>query len=93
LRAAALNNLALALRAAGQVERALPLAEAALALSVTQGDRHHEAALHNNVADLLHASGHVEDAMAHLKQAVGICAEIGVEAGAVQTGIWNLEEW
>lgn len=93
LRAAALNNLALALRAAGQVERALPLAEAALALSVTQGDRHHEAALHNNVADLLHASGHVEDAMAHLKQAVGIYAEIGVEAGAVQTGIWNLEEW
>jgi tetratricopeptide (TPR) repeat protein len=93
LRAAALNNLALALRAAGQFERALPLAEAALALSVVQGDRHHEAALHNNVADLLHASGHVEDAMAHLKQAVGIYAEIGVEAGAVQTGIWNLEEW
>lgn len=93
LRAAALNNLALALRAAGQIERALPLAEAALALSVTQGDRHHEAALHNNVADILHAGGHVEDAMAHLKQAVGIYAEIGVEAGAVQTGIWTLEEW
>ncbi|HEX5570704.1 MAG TPA: tetratricopeptide repeat protein, partial [Ktedonobacterales bacterium] len=93
IRAAALNNLALALRAAGQIERALPLAEAALALSVTQGDRHHEAALHNNVADLLHASGHVEDAMAHLKQAVGIYAEIGVEAGAVQPGIWKLVEW
>ncbi len=92
-RAAALNNLALALQAAGQIERALPLAEAALALSVTQGDRHHEAALHNNVADLLHASGHVEDAMAHLKQAVSIYAEIGVEAGAVKPGIWKMVDW
>lgn len=92
-RAAALNNLALALQAAGQHERALPLAEAALALCVAQGDRHHEAALHNNVADLLHASGHVEDAMAHLKQAVSIYAEIGVEAGAVQPGIWKMVDW
>ena len=92
-RAAALNNLALALRATGQIERALPMAEAALAVSVAQGDRHHEAALHNNVADLLHASGHLEDAMAHLKQAVGIYAEIGVEAGAVQPGIWKMVDW
>jgi predicted ATPase/DNA-binding SARP family transcriptional activator len=92
-RAAALNNLALALREMGQIDRALPLAEAALALSVTQGDRHHEAALHNNVADLLHESGHVEDAMAHIKQAVSIYAEIGVEAGAVQPGIWKMVDW
>jgi predicted ATPase/DNA-binding SARP family transcriptional activator len=92
-RAAALNNLALALRAMGQIDRALPLAEAALALSVTLGDRHHEAALHNNVADLLHESGHVEDAMAHIKQAVSIYAEIGVEAGAVQPGIWKMVDW
>ena len=92
-RIAALNNLALALHAVGEHERALPLAEAALALCVTQGDRHHEAALHNNVADLLHASGHVEDAMAHLKQAVSIYAEIGVEAGAVQPAIWQMVDW
>ncbi len=92
-RAAALNNLALALKGMGQIDRALPLAEAALALSVTQGDRHHEAALHNNVADLLHESGHVEDAMAHIKQAVSIYAEIGVEAGAVQPGIWKMVDW
>ncbi|HZC07668.1 MAG TPA: AAA family ATPase [Ktedonobacterales bacterium] len=92
-RAAALNNLALALHASGQIERALPMAEAALALTVAQGDRHHEAALHNNVADLLHAIGHTDDAMAHLKQAVGIYAEIGVEAGAVQPGIWKMVDW
>lgn len=93
LRAAALNNLALAIGQGGETARALPLAEAALALCVTQGDRHHEAALHNTVADMLHSLGHTEDAMAHLKQAVSIYAEIGVEAGAVQPGIWSMVDW
>ena len=31
--------------------------------------------------------------MAHLKQAVTIYAEFGVEAGAVQPQIWTLAEW
>ena len=31
--------------------------------------------------------------MAHLKQAVTIYAEFGVEAGAVQPQIWKLAEW
>jgi hypothetical protein len=31
--------------------------------------------------------------MAHLKQAVSIYAEIGVEAGNVQPEIWKLAEW
>ncbi len=91
--AAALNNLALAMQADNQCARALPLAEQALALSVAQGDRHHEAALHNNIADLLRAIGQVDDAMAHLKQAVSIYAEIGVEAGSIQPGIWKLVDW
>lgn len=93
IRAAALNNLSLALQADNHYERALPLVEEALALSVAQGDRHHEAALHNNIADLLRAIGQVDDAMAHLKQAVTIYAEIGVEAGAIQPGIWKLVDW
>ncbi|HEX9412190.1 MAG TPA: tetratricopeptide repeat protein, partial [Ktedonobacterales bacterium] len=92
-RAAALNNLALAYGASGAIERALELAEAALALSAAQGDRHREAALHNNLADLLHAAGRADAAMAHLKQAVGIYAEIGIEAGALQPEIWKLAEW
>ncbi len=92
-RAAALNNLALAHAAGGETEQALKLAEAALALSVAQGDRHHEAALHNNLADLLHAAGQSAAAMSHLKQAVTIYAEIGVEAGNVQPAIWKLSEW
>ena len=93
MRAAALNNLAQAYRSNGATEQALSFTESALALSVSQGDRHREAALHNNLADLLHALDQTEAAMAHLKQAVRIYAEIGVEAGTVQPGIWKLSEW
>jgi predicted ATPase/DNA-binding SARP family transcriptional activator len=93
MQAAALNNLAQAYKASGDTEHALTLTQSALALCVSQGDRHREAALHNNIADLLHSSGQTEAAMAHLKQAVSIYAEIGVEAGAVQTEIWKLSEW
>jgi tetratricopeptide (TPR) repeat protein len=92
-RVAALNNLALAYRASRAIEHALTLAEAALTLCVSQGDRHREAALHNNLADLLYAAGRSEVAMSHLKQAVSIYAEIGVEAGTVQPVIWKLTEW
>jgi DNA-binding SARP family transcriptional activator len=51
------------------------------------------AALHNNIADLLHSGGRTEAAMSHLKSAVAIYAEIGVESGAVQPQIWKLAEW
>jgi predicted ATPase/DNA-binding SARP family transcriptional activator len=93
IRTAALNNLAQVHKANGAVEQAIHLTRAALALSITYGDRHREAALHNNLADLLHAEGHTEEAMNHLKQAVSIYAEIGVEAGTVQPEIWKLTEW
>jgi predicted ATPase/DNA-binding SARP family transcriptional activator len=91
--AAALNNLALAYAAAGTLSKALELAESALSLSVAQGDRPREAAIHSNLADLLHALKRSEEAMRHLKQAVTIYAEIGVEAGDVQPAIWKLTEW
>jgi DNA-binding SARP family transcriptional activator len=93
VQAAALNNLALAYGAGGDLDRALTLEESALALCVAQGDRHREAALHNNLSDLLHAAGRSELAMEHLKQAVAIYSEIGVEAGTVQPEIWKLAEW
>ena len=92
-RAAALNNLALALGTIGDEERAISLAEEALTLCIAQGDRHREAALHNNLADLLHAAGRSPEAMAHIKESVAIYAEIGVEAGTVQPQIWKLAEW
>jgi DNA-binding SARP family transcriptional activator len=90
---AALNNLALASRAAGDLGRALELAGTALALCAAQGDRHREAALHSNLADLLHATGRHEEAMDHLKQAAGIFAQIGGPGGNLQPEIWKLVEW
>jgi len=93
IRAAALNNLALVYGRDGDVEAALAFGETALELCITQGDRHREAALHNNLADLLNAAGRTGEAIDHLKQAVTIYAEIGVEGGAVQPQIWKLAEW
>lgn len=52
-----------------------------------------EAALNNNLADLLHAAGHHEESMKHLRAAVTIFAEIGAEAGELEPQIWKLVEW
>ncbi len=93
IRVAALNNLALADRASGDTARAIKLTQTALELCQTQGDRHRQAALHNNLADLLHQAGQSEQAMEHPKLAVAIFAEIGEEAGALQPEIWKLVEW
>ncbi len=93
IRAAALNNLAQVYKANGSLQQAINLTRSALTLSITYGDRHREAALHNNLADLLYAEGLLEDSMHHLKRAVSIYAEIGVEAGTVQPEIWKLTEW
>jgi hypothetical protein len=90
---AALNNLAHLWQKSGNLEDAIVCAQAALDLCVTLGDRHHEAALHNHLADLLHAADRSTEATAHVRQAVLIYAEIGVEAGAVQPEIWKLSEW
>ena len=92
-RVAALNNLALASAESGQADRALELLQTALTLCTSQGDRHREAALHNNLADLLHRAGQSEASMSHLKHAVTIFAEIGEEMEAMQPEIWKLVEW
>lgn len=91
---AALNNLSLVRGAAGDPEKGIELLERALAIGRAQEDRHREAALHNNLADLLQAAGRQEEAMAHLKEAVGLFAEIGSdEEGPMQPEIWKLVEW
>ena len=92
-RVAVLNNLALARSDAGDHERAIEVIGTALDLCASQGDRHREAALHNNLADMLHASGQTGDAMAHLTQAVTIFAEIGVDSATLHPEIWKLVEW
>ncbi|HZD38002.1 MAG TPA: tetratricopeptide repeat protein [Actinomycetes bacterium] len=91
-RVAALNNLALVHRATGRLDLALELTHAALDLCAAQGDRHRQAALHNNLADLLHADGRHDEAMTHLKQAVAIFAEVG-GPDRLQPAIWKLVEW
>lgn len=93
LRVAALNNLAHLWQKSGNLADAIACAQAALDLCATLGDRHHEAALHNHLADLLHAADRSTEATAHVRQAVLIYAEIGVEAGTVQPEIWKLSEW
>jgi hypothetical protein len=48
--------------------------------------------LHNNLADLLHAADRPDEAMAALKRAVAIFAEIGAE-GEPQPEVWKLARW
>jgi len=52
----------------------------------------HEAALHGNVADVYRTLGRNDDALASLKQAAVIFAEVG-EAGVLAPEIYNLVEW
>jgi tetratricopeptide (TPR) repeat protein len=91
--AAALNNLALAYAACDEMAQAQAFAEQALAVGETLGDRHHLAALHNNLADVLYATGESEAVMKHLKEAVTIYMEIGFDEGIWQPEIWKLNEW
>jgi tetratricopeptide (TPR) repeat protein len=92
---AALNNLALGYKADDKWNDAVELTSRALRLCESQGDKHREAALHNNLADLLHSAGRGDEAMAHLKRAVALFAEIGVTGDELvwQPEIWKLTEW
>ena len=90
---AALNNLALAERDDGELDRALELTGRARELCAAYGDRHREAALENNLADLHHAAGRDDNAMAHLKRAVAIFAEVGADEATRLPEIWKLVSW
>jgi DNA-binding SARP family transcriptional activator/Tfp pilus assembly protein PilF len=92
-RMAVCNNLALVYEAKGDYATALSFAQEALRLCEMLGDRHREAAIRNNLADLHHRSGASEEAMAQLKQAVGIFTEVGLSIEEVQPEIWKLYEW
>jgi DNA-binding SARP family transcriptional activator len=89
---AALNNLALAHRRAGELDRARALTEEALARCESLGDRHRIAALHNNLADILREQRRDDEAMRHLKRAVRLFSEIG-ETAANEPEVWKLVEW
>jgi DNA-binding SARP family transcriptional activator/tetratricopeptide (TPR) repeat protein len=89
---AALNNLARLLAETGRVQEALQVAGEALELGSELGDQHRVAALHTNLADLLHADGQGEAAMAHLKEAARRFASVDV-GDAPRPEIWTLVEW
>ncbi len=89
---AALNNLARLLADTGRGEEALAVAAEALELGSELGDQHRVAALHTNMADLLHASGQGEAAMTHLKEAARRFASVDV-GDAPRPEIWTLVEW
>lgn len=88
---AALNNLSRALSAAGSAPLALDTAREALALAGRQGDRHRQAALHSHVADLLHAAGREDEAIAELKLSAAGFAD--VQGSSVRPEVWTLTEW
>ena len=92
-RVAAMNNLALVYGGLGEVDKAIELGDKALKLCATLGDRHREAAIHNNLSDLLHDAGRSPEAMSHLEAAVTLFAEVGAEEGRLQPEIWKLVEW
>ena len=89
---AALNNLARLLAETGRGPEALTVAAEALELGRELGDQHRVAALHTNLADLLHADGQHDAAMTHLKEAARRFASVDV-GDAPRPEIWTLVEW
>ncbi len=89
---AALNNLARLLAETGRGAEALTVAAEALELGRELGDQHRVAALHTNMADLLHADGQHDAAMTHLKEAARRFASVDV-GDAPRPEIWTLVEW
>jgi DNA-binding SARP family transcriptional activator/tetratricopeptide (TPR) repeat protein len=89
---AALNNLARLLAETGRGREALTVAAEALELGRELGDQHRVAALHTNLADLLHADGQHDVAMTHLKEAARRFASVDV-GDAPRPEIWMLVEW
>lgn len=93
VRAAILNNQALALASSGDLSGAIVNGRRALEAAMTAGDRHRTAALHDNLADSLHRAGEEEAAMEELKRAVTLFAEVGLEPGELVPEVWFLKEW
>lgn len=93
LEVAGLNNLALLYGAEGDVTAALEYASSALERCQRLGDRPREAALHSNLADLLHRQGNHQGAMEHLKAAAAIYADVARDADTWLPEVWKLSEW
>jgi tetratricopeptide (TPR) repeat protein len=93
VRIAALNNLARVHLDRGEPAAAAATAREALELGRTLGDLHREAALHNNLADILHAAGQTEQALELQRSAARLFAGVGTGDGGLDPGVWRLVEW
>jgi DNA-binding SARP family transcriptional activator/tetratricopeptide (TPR) repeat protein len=90
---AASTALGLAMGASGEIDVATTTLAAAVLDCRRIGDRHLEAAVENHIADLLHEAGRDGEAMAHLKRAVALFAEIEIDEPDRDPGIWSLAAW
>ena len=90
---AAWNALALVEASAGDTATAIGLLEAAIEVCRRTGEIHLEAAVENNLADLLHAAGREPESMEHLKRAVALFADVGGRPGELEPAIWKLATW
>ncbi|MGK2965178.1 MAG: BTAD domain-containing putative transcriptional regulator [Tepidiformaceae bacterium] len=93
---ALLNNLSHAEAASGRPEIARSLAQQALAGARAIANRHDEAAILSNLADLAHDEGNEAEAMEHLKASVRLFAEVNMatsEGERPEPEIWKLTEW
>jgi Flp pilus assembly protein TadD len=76
-----------------KLEEAVRLEQEALQISEALGDRHRSAAVHSNLADMLHQNGDEEAAREHLKQSAALFAEVGETSGNYEPEIWKLVDW
>jgi tetratricopeptide (TPR) repeat protein len=76
----------------GRRDEALETAGEALRLGAERADQHRLAALHTNLADLLHAAGDEDGALDHLKEAARLFAAVDT-GGVPRAEVWTLVEW
>ena len=93
VRVGVLNSLALVLGALGDPDAGIERAGHALAGCIRIGDRHRQAAIENNLADLCHQAGRSDQALEHLGRAVALFAEVDADPAAMEPEIWKLVEW
>ena len=90
---AASNNLALVYIDTAAWTEAEALLQTAIKRCQKIGDRHREAALYNNLADIYHHQGQKDLSMHFLKKALSYLSQIGMEDEKWQPEIWKLTTW
>ena len=89
---AVLNNRARLEAGVGDLDTAVTLSRQALELGVRHGDRHRLAALHANLADLLHRSGDEDGARENQVASARLFAEVDRDSDR-RPEVWKLVEW